>query len=73
MVSKVVADMGQDGVNVRMEITARYGYYLPNIAKNVKLNIEKNLENLTGLVVYDVRVQIKSLDIENRQRQYTSE
>ena len=66
MVSKVVTDMGADGVKIRMEITARYGYYLPNIAKNVKQNIENNLENLTGLLVYDVRVQIKSLDIESR-------
>ncbi len=69
MVNKVVVDMGHDGVNVRMEITARYGYYLPNVAKNVKQNIEKNLEDLTGLLVYDTRVQIKSLDIESRPKQ----
>jgi uncharacterized alkaline shock family protein YloU len=66
MVNKVVADMGQDGVGIRMEITVRYGYYLPDVAKNVKQNIESNLEKLTGLVVYDVNVQIKSLDVSIR-------
>jgi len=69
MVNKVAADMGADGVSVRIEITVRYGSFLPQVAKNVRANIEKNLEDLTGLLVYDVKVLIKSLDVENRQKQ----
>lgn len=63
-VSKVQVEMSDEGVRIRQEIVVRYGLFLPEIAKKVKINVEKNLENTTGLIVYGVHVLIKSVQIE---------
>lgn len=62
-VNKVNVEMREEGVTVRMEITARYGGFLPDIARNAQKYVQNNLENLTGLIVYGVHIVIKSLDV----------
>lgn len=63
-VSKIQVQMVEEGVKIRLEIVARYGGFLPTIGRNVKQNVEKNLEGLTGLVVYSVDVILKSIETE---------
>ncbi|MDD2400625.1 MAG: Asp23/Gls24 family envelope stress response protein [Clostridia bacterium] len=60
-VNKVLVNMQEEGVTVRIEITALYGYYLPDIAKEVRKVVCQELEGLTGLIVYGVHIIFKSL------------
>lgn len=60
-VNKIYVKMIEDGVKVQLEITGRYGDYLPDVGKTVYENVHNALENLTGLVVYGVKVVFKSL------------
>lgn len=59
---KVLVDMREEGVTVRLEVTGRYGWFLPEIARSIQKNVQRNLESLTGLIVYGVHVQFKSLE-----------
>lgn len=60
-INKIHVNMMEDGVKVYLEVTGRYGDYLPDVGKAVYGNVQDSLENLTGLVVYGVQVVIKSL------------
>lgn len=62
-VNKAVVEMREEGVTIRLELTARYGRYLPDIAHNVQKNVQRNLESLTGLIVYGVHIMFRSLEI----------
>lgn len=61
--NKVLVEMKDEGVTIRLEITGKYGHYLPDVATNIQREVTKNLENMTGLIVYGVFVQFKSLEI----------
>jgi len=62
-INKVLVQIGDDGVKIRMEITVKLGCFIPEVARLVKQNIEKNLEEYTGLSVNSVNVLIKSVEI----------
>ncbi len=60
--NRVVVKMQEDGVTVRLEITARYNIYLPDLAKEIRRELHQQLEYLTGMIVYGVHVIFKSID-----------
>lgn len=62
-VNKVIVDMGEDGVKLKLELTGKYGAYLPGVADELRKTIKKNLEAMTGLIVYGVLVQFKSIEV----------
>lgn len=62
-VSNVKVEMKAEGVSVNLELVGRYGKFLPDVARNAQAVIQSNLESLTGLIVYGVYVQIKSLEM----------
>lgn len=62
-VNKIYADMREEGVWLRLELTGRYGVFLPNVAEKVKKNVISYLERLTGLIVYGIDIQFKSIDV----------
>lgn len=62
-VNKVQVEMSDEGVRIREEITARYGCYLPEVARNVKTSVEKNLESTTGLIVYSTDVIVRNIEV----------
>lgn len=66
--NKVIVEMKDEGATIRVELTAQYGYYLPEIAVSVQNTLSQNLEYLTGLIIYGVHVLIKSLDITKTER-----
>lgn len=61
-VNKSLVDMKDEGVTIKLELTGKYGRYLPDVARDVQKNVQKNLESLTGLIVYGVHVVFKSLE-----------
>lgn len=62
-VNKVLVDMQEEGVTIRLELSLRYGPFIPDIARLVQKNVQKNLENITGLIVYGIHILVKSLEI----------
>jgi uncharacterized alkaline shock family protein YloU len=62
-VNKVIVEMLEEGVTVRIEVSARYGTFLPELAREVQRNIRRQLEGLTGLVVYGTHVVLKSIEL----------
>ncbi len=61
-VNKATVIMIEDGVKIRLELTALYGSFLPKVALDVQRDVEKRVEWMTGLIVYDTQIQIKSLE-----------
>lgn len=61
-VNRVMVNMQEEGVTLRLEITARYNVFLPDLAKEIRMNIQQQVESLTGLIVYGVHILFKSLD-----------
>ncbi|HHY05667.1 MAG TPA: Asp23/Gls24 family envelope stress response protein [Clostridia bacterium] len=61
-VNRVVVNMKEEGVTIRLEVTARYNTFLPDLAKKVQADVQQHIEYLTGLIVYGVHVFFKSLD-----------
>jgi hypothetical protein len=61
-VNKVMVKMMGEKVSIRLEITACYQVYLPNLANQIQTAIHQQLENLTGLIVCGVDIVFKSLD-----------
>ncbi|MDD2211612.1 MAG: Asp23/Gls24 family envelope stress response protein [Clostridia bacterium] len=61
-VNRVIVNMQEEGVTVRLEVTASYNQFLPDVAKEVKANVKQQVEALTGLIVYGVHILFKSLE-----------
>jgi hypothetical protein len=61
-VNRVIVNMQEEGVTVRLELTANYKTFLPDVAKEVRKSIQQQIEYLTGLIVYGVNVIFKSID-----------
>ena len=62
-VNKALVQISEDGVKIRMEITVVLGFFIPEVAVQVKKNIETNLEEYTGLTINYVSVLVKSIEI----------
>ena len=62
-INKAQVQMAEDGVSIRMDITVKYGCFIPKVASQVKTNVETNLEEFTGLNINNVSVLVKSVDI----------
>jgi len=62
-VNKVMVEMKDEGATVKLELTAKYSWYLPEVAENVRKNVRQNLENLTGLIIYGVHIVFRSLEL----------
>lgn len=61
-VNRVVVNMQEEGVSIRLELTASYKVFLPDVAKEARKNIQQQVEYITGLLVYGVHIIFKSLD-----------
>lgn len=72
-VNKALVDMIDEGVTIRLELTGKYGRFLPDLARDVQKNVQKNLESMTGLIVYGVHVVFKSLETRTSKTEYKGE
>ena len=50
-----------EGVVIRLEIVAKYGKYLPDVAKKVMKNVKKAFESTTAINITHITVTIKGL------------
>lgn len=57
-----------EGGNVRIQVALNiaYGYSVPETCKKVQEKVKTAIENMTGLEVLEVNIQIASVSMENR-------
>jgi len=60
--NRVNVKMQEEGVTVQLELTARFGVYLPDLAKEIRGLLHQQLEYITGMIVYGVHIVFKSID-----------
>ena len=57
--SKGVSISIEDGhVSVKLSLTVRYGYSIPDVSRNVQDKVASAIESMTGLSVLDVNIRI---------------
>ncbi|MDY5578081.1 MAG: Asp23/Gls24 family envelope stress response protein [Lachnospiraceae bacterium] len=59
---KVAVEEGK--VNVELSLNIKYGYNVPEVAANVQEKVKASIENMTGLKVADVNVQIAGVALD---------
>lgn len=59
---------GEDGLTVQMVLNIRYGYSLPEITKKVQKKVKDTIENMTGLHVIGVNINISDVKVEKESR-----
>lgn len=56
--------VGEDGVRVDLSLNIRYGHSVPEVCTNVQDKVKASIENMTGLSVAQVNIQIASVALE---------
>jgi uncharacterized alkaline shock family protein YloU len=54
----------ESGVIVDLSLNIKYGYSVPEVSGNVQDKVKASIENMTGLGVSEVNVQIASVAVE---------
>lgn len=60
----VKVEVGKKEAAVDVYIIVKYGYKIPEVARNIQENVQNAIENMTGLKVIEVNVHI--VDVEFR-------
>lgn len=60
----VKVSVEEDGVNVDLSLNIRYGYGVPEVSSNVQDRVKAAIENMTGLNVAQVNIQIASVALD---------
>ena len=63
MGKSIRVEMCERIVSVDMALIMKYGYNLPETAKQVQDRVKTSIENMTGLEVADVNVRIEGIDV----------
>lgn len=61
----VKVDVQDDVVSVDLNLNLKYGYAIPDICKSVQEKVKTAIENMTGLRVSDVNIEIAGVNLEN--------
>lgn len=67
-VNRVDIKMQQDEVKIQAELTVVYGYRIPEVLQQVQAQVEKAVENFTGLAVSQFNVIAKEIALEKGER-----
>ena len=61
----VTVDIIDDVVSVTLSLNLRYGYAIPDVSEKVQVKVKKAIENMTGMTVSDVNIEIAGVNLEN--------
>jgi len=66
-ISKIENDTVQDGiVIINISVIISFGYNVTQVSRQIQEKIRQNVEEMTGLLVKSVNIQIKSLSFEHK-------
>lgn len=57
----VDAEVGKKETIINLEVGVSYGYYIPDIVKEIRQNVASALKETTGLVAREINVRIVSI------------
>ena len=60
----VKVDVTEEHVSVDLSLNIRYGYNIPSVSEQVQEKVSTAIENMTGLTVLDVNVQIAGVNMD---------
>ena len=58
----VTLEMNEDEVSIELTIVVTYGYSIPEISAQVQDRVKSTVENMTGLHVTDVKINVAGVD-----------
>jgi len=61
----VKVEVLDDVVSVYLNLNLKYGYAIPAISQTVQEKVKTAIENMTGLTVADVNIEIAGVNLEN--------
>ena len=61
----VKVDVIDDVVSVMLSLNLKYGYTIPEVSEKVQEKVKKAVENMTGMTVSDVNIEIAGMNLEN--------
>lgn len=59
----VQVEVGQKEAAVDLSVIVEYGYSIPKVAHDIQTNVRAAIENMTGLTVVEVNVQVVDVKI----------
>lgn len=60
----VKVDVTEEHVSVDLSLNIRYGYSIPSVSEQVQEKVSTAIENMTGLTVLDVNVNIAGVNMD---------
>jgi len=64
----VSVDVGEKEAAVSISIVVRYGYRIPEVAREIQENVRAAIENMTGLTVTEVNVHVVDVQLKDAER-----
>lgn len=61
----VKVEVLEDTASVYLSLNLKYGYAIPDISRKVQEKVKTAIENMTGLNVADVNIEIAGVNFEN--------
>ncbi|RXT13784.1 Asp23/Gls24 family envelope stress response protein [Ammoniphilus sp. CFH 90114] len=64
----VKVEVGKKEAAVDVYIIVKYGYKIPEVARNIQENVRQGIENMTGLKVIEVNVHIVDVEFKTEKK-----
>lgn len=63
----VKVEVGEEQVAVDLFVITHFGMSIPTIAQNIKENVKKKIESMTGMEVVEVNVNVQGVHMEAKE------
>lgn len=64
----VKVEVGKKEAAVDVYLIVKYGYKIPEVARNIQENVRQGIENMTGLKVVEVNVHIVDVEFKTEKK-----
>ncbi|WP_211745156.1 Asp23/Gls24 family envelope stress response protein [Paenibacillus sp. Marseille-Q4541] len=64
----VKVEVGQREAAVDVSVIIEYGHRIPDVASSIQQNVKRSIENMTGLTVVEVNVQVHDVQFKTAER-----
>ncbi|MBD7967943.1 Asp23/Gls24 family envelope stress response protein [Paenibacillus gallinarum] len=64
----VKVEVGQREAAVDVSVIIEYGNRIPDVASSIQQNVKRSIENMTGLTVVEVNVQVHDVQFKTAER-----
>lgn len=65
----IKSSITNDGILIEVFCSVKYGYSIPNVAREIQLQIRQSVQNMTELQVQEVNVHITGIQFEQEDKE----